>query len=96
MGAQASKGPKGRRRGAAGRYTVRGVPGAGDQARRRHATAGGKSLNQVVRDLLVREAGGEAPVVHDDLDELAGAWEDDPHFDEAIRDQDRIDESLWR
>jgi hypothetical protein len=34
--------------------------------------------------------------VHDDLDELAGAWEDDPQFDEAIRDQDRIDESLWR
>jgi hypothetical protein len=96
MGTQASKGPKGRGRGTAVQYTVRDVPVHVDQALRRQANAEGKSLNQVVRDLLVREAGGEAPVVHDDLDELAGAWEDDPQFDEAIRDQDRIDESLWR
>ena len=77
-------------------YTVRDVPVHVDRALRRRASAEGKSLNQVVRDLLSREAGGETPVVHDDLDALAGTWDEDPEFDQAIRDQDRVDESLWR
>ena len=96
MPKQARRSPKRRGRGGAVQYTVRDVPLHVDRALRRQASAEGKSLNQVVRDLLVREAGGEASILHDDLDELAGAWDDDPQCDEAIRDQDRIDESLWR
>ena len=34
--------------------------------------------------------------VYTDLDALAGAWVDDPGFDDAIALQDRVDETLWR
>jgi hypothetical protein len=46
---------------------------------------------------LAHAAGAEggAPL-HHDLDALAGTWEDDPEFDRAIADQDRVDEALWR
>jgi hypothetical protein len=79
-------------------YTVRDVPAHVDGALRRKAREEGKSLNQVLRDALVREAGAGdlSPVLHNDLDHLAGKWEDDPAFDQAIAAQDRIDESLWR
>lgn len=30
-------------------------------------------------------------VVHHDLDDLAGSWVDDPAFDKALRDMDRVD-----
>ncbi|HEV7733962.1 MAG TPA: hypothetical protein VGR62_17460 [Candidatus Binatia bacterium] len=92
-----------RRRGAAKRksstvqYTVRDVPSQVDTVLRRKAVDEGRSLNQVLRDALVREAGGDtAWVVHDDLDALAGAWEEDPAIDQALADQDRVDEELWK
>ena len=31
-----------------------------------------------------------------DLDAVAGTWIDDPGFDEAIKAQDQVDESIWR
>jgi hypothetical protein len=31
-----------------------------------------------------------------DLSDLAGTWVEDPAFDEAIADQDRIDPDLWK
>jgi len=78
-------------------YTVRDVPARVDQALRRKAREEGKSLTQVVRDALAREAGAAgSPIAHHDLDDLAGAWDDDPEFDRAIAAQDQIDEALWR
>ncbi len=77
-------------------YTVRDVPAHIDRALRHKAGEEGKSLNQVLRDALAREAGGGAEVLHHDLDALAGTWRDDPEFDRAIAEQDRVDEALWR
>jgi len=65
---------------------------------RRKADKEGKSLNEVLRSALIREAEGTGlpERVYTDLDDLAGSWVDVPGFDEAIRAQDRIDETLWR
>jgi len=77
---------------------VRGVPGHVDKALRRKAYKERKSLNEVLRDALIREAEGTDPPerVHLDLDALVGAWVDIPGFDDAIETQDRVDEALWR
>ena len=79
-------------------YTVRSVPGHVDKALRRKAQEEHKSLNEVLRDALIREADGtDLPGrVYTDLDALAGSWVDIPGFDEAIQAQDRVDETLWR
>jgi hypothetical protein len=78
-------------------YTLRDVPPIVDAELRRRAKAEGKSLNAVAIEALVRGSGlSEAPVRQRDLSDLAGRWQDDPDFDQAIEDQDRIDESLWR
>ena len=79
-----------------GQYTVRSVAHA-DKALRR-AQNGRKSLNEVLRDALIREAeGADVPErIHTDLDALAGSWLDVPGFDDAIEAQHRIEEALWR
>ena len=79
-------------------YTVRNIPGNVDRALRRKAKEERKSLNEVLRDALIREAGVLEPSTRSyaDLDALAGTWVDDPGFDEAIRAQDQVDDSLWR
>lgn len=84
-------------RGATVQYTVRDVPAHVDRALRQRATDEGKSLNQLLRDTLAKESGGDAvDVLHHDLDALAGTWDDDPEFDRAIAEQDRVDEAMWR
>jgi hypothetical protein len=78
-------------------YTVRSVPPHIDKALRRKAQEGRKSLNEVLRDALIREAEGtDLPARYTDLDALAGSWVDVPGFDDAIQAQDRVDEALWR
>lgn len=79
-------------------YTVRSVPAHVDKALRRMAQTKRKSLNEVLRNALIREAEGtdRPEPVYDDLDALAGSWVDVPGFEDAIRAQDRIDEALWR
>ena len=79
-------------------YTVRSVPAHVDKALRRKAQNGRKSLNEVLRDALIREAEGtDVPErVYTDLDALVGSWVDVPGFDDAIEAQDRVDEALWR
>jgi hypothetical protein len=65
---------------------------------RRKVGEGGQSLDEVLRDALLREAGVAEPSGrrHTDLDAVAGTWIDDPGFDEAIKAQDQVDESIWR
>ena len=79
-------------------YTVRSVPARVDKALRRKALEGRKSLNEVLRDALIKEADGlDLPGrVYTDLDALAGSWVDVPGFDAAVGAQDRVDEALWR
>jgi len=63
-----------------------------DRARRE-----GKSLDEVALEALSRGAGlGDEPSRYHDLNSLAGTWEEDPQFDEAIRMQDQIDLNLWK
>jgi hypothetical protein len=76
--------------------TVRSVPPAVDHALRRKAASEKRSLNAVVVDALGRGAGLDEASIHDDLDHLAGKWDEDPAFDAAIAAQDEIDANLWR
>ncbi len=75
---------------------MRNVPPEVQKALRRKALKEKKSLNKVLLEALRHEAGGESEPVFNHLDSLAGTWEEDPAFDEAIALQDRIDEDLWR
>ena len=79
-------------------YTIRNVAPEVDVALRRRARQEGQSLNDLLRAALAREAGrsGNVDHLHHDLDTIAGTWEDDPEFDAAVADQDRVDTDLWR
>ncbi|HYU34624.1 MAG TPA: hypothetical protein VEW48_20935 [Thermoanaerobaculia bacterium] len=78
-------------------YTLRDVPPPVDAELRRRSKAEGKSLNTVVIEALIRGAGlSEIPVRYRDLSDIAGTWQEDPEFDQAIAEQDQIDERLWR
>jgi hypothetical protein len=77
---------------------VRNIPEHVDRALRRKAARERKSFNAILRDALIREAGAAelSDRLYTDLDTFAGTWVDDPGFDDAIRAQDQVDESLWR
>lgn len=78
-------------------YTLRNVPAFLDRVLRRRARENGASLNDVVLEALAKGAGVPTePVQHRKLGDLAGTWQDDPQFDAAIREQDRVDPALWR
>jgi hypothetical protein len=76
---------------------VRGIPAHVDKALRRKAQNGRKSLDEVPRNALIREAEGtDVPErIHTDLDALAGSWVDVPGFDDAIEAQHRIEEARF-
>jgi plasmid stability protein len=78
-------------------YTIRNVPGSLDAALRRRAQEQGKSLNEIAIEALARGAGisGERTQKRD-LSDIVGTWQEDPAFDEAIADQDKVDEEMWR
>ena len=78
-------------------YTLRDIPPLLDAELRQRAKSEGKSLNAVAIAALVRGAGlGETPLRRHDLSDIVNTWEDDPDFDDAIVEQDRIDEDLWK
>ncbi len=78
-------------------YTVRNVPSSIDRELRERAKRTTKTLNEVTIEALRRGLGfSNDEVVYDDLDDLAGTWQDDEAFDEAIADQDQIEPNLWR
>lgn len=78
-------------------YTLRHVPTELDAAIRRRAREEGKSLNEVAIQAMARGMGYvEQPKRLRDLSDIVGRWHEDPEFDAAIADQDRIDEELWK
>ena len=78
-------------------YTIRAVPDEIDRALRQRARRESKSLNAVVIDALARGlALNAAPVRHTDLDHLVGTWQEDPQFDRAVAEFDRIDDESWQ
>ena len=78
-------------------YTIRNIPRALDAMLRDRARKEGRSLNETVIEALARAMGfSREPVRSRDLSSIAGSWIEDPEFDRAIEDQDRIDEDLWR
>lgn len=78
-------------------YTIRNIPDYLDANLRDAARREGKSLNEVAVAALVRGAGlDERKRAKRDLSDIAGTWQEDPAFDSAIQDQQKIDEAMWR
>lgn len=77
-------------------YTIRDVPGRVDEALRSYAAEAGTSINQAAVDAIAKGLG--VPISgkqYDDLDHLVGSWQEDPQFDEAVAEMDRIDSEMW-
>jgi len=78
-------------------YTIRGIPPAVDEALRKRAKATGKSLNETAIEVLIEGSGADGVRrKRRDLSDIVGTWVEDPAFDEAIADQQRIDEDMWK
>ena len=78
-------------------YTIRGVPAEVDAALRQRARREARSLNAVVIDALAAGLALDAePAKHADLDHLIGSWRDDPAFDRAVAEFERIDHESWK
>ncbi len=78
-------------------YTPRAVPPVGDRALRRRAREEAKSLNTVAVEALAPGLKLDAtPVQHTDLDGLIGTWQEDPAFDRAVAEFERIDTDAWK
>ncbi len=78
-------------------YTIRNVPPRVDQRLREQAADYSVSLNEVAVSALTRASGLDAePVVHHDLDDLAGSWVSDPALDAALESMDQVDKDLWK
>jgi hypothetical protein len=78
-------------------YTLRNVPPAVDRLLRRRAKELGTSLNEVALDALSRGAGvTDDTLTYRSLRDLSGVWIEDARFDAAIREQNQIDDELWK
>jgi hypothetical protein len=78
-------------------YTIRKVPPELDSVVRERAAQYGQSMNDVLIDALKKGLGAtDQPFRNHDLDDFIGTWVDDPEFDKAIADMDRIDPDLWK
>lgn len=81
--------------------TVRNIPPGVAKAVKEKARKEGLSLNRAVVRLLEEAAGVTArgkPVVHHDLDHLAGTWSQ-AEYDEfmaSLRDQRQVDPEMWK
>ncbi len=78
-------------------YTLRNVPERVDAQLRETAAVYGVSLNTAAIQALARALGIEGePVIHHDLDDLAGTWVADPECERALAEMDRVEPDLWR
>lgn len=78
-------------------YTIRGIPEAVDSALRERARAAGTSLNEAAVEALAEGSGSTgARRRRRDLTDIAGTWKAERVVEDALGDQDRVDEDLWR
>ena len=78
-------------------YTVRNVPDRLYAKLRETAVQYGVSLNDASLAALKKGAGiADAPVLHHDLDDLAGTWVRDPASERAMDEMRQIDEKMWQ
>lgn len=78
-------------------YTIRGIPPEVDRAMRARAKASGKSLNELAVAALTEAVGlAGQPVKRRNLRDLVGTWKPDAELLEALAEQDRVDEEMWR
>ena len=78
-------------------YTIRRIPKALDRALRERAARENKSMNEVAVEAMAQGLGvGGARIKHRELHDLAGRWVNDEAIDEALSDQRRIDDAMWR
>jgi hypothetical protein len=78
-------------------YTIRNVPEHLDLRLREVAKEQELSLNAAALQTLERALGGEgAPVLHHDLDDLAGSWVRDKPCESALDEMRKVDPELWR
>jgi hypothetical protein len=77
-------------------YTLRNVPRSLDEALRRAARERGKSLNEVAIEALARGTGiTQERSRQRDLADITGSWHEDDAFDNALAEQDKVDEEMW-
>jgi len=78
--------------------TVRGLDPQLERDIRRIAKKTGKSLNQVVLEMLGKTAGSRKRPPSDALRKLAGGWTENKaaEFNDAIKICEQIDEEMWR
>ena len=74
-------------------YIVSGVSPEVDHALRALASKDGKTLNQVIVEIMVNATTGRQQRA--DFSDLVGRWGPDPAFDEIIESQRKIEHSTW-
>lgn len=78
-------------------YTIRSIPPEVNEAVRAYSVREGCSLNQAVLDALRKGSGASnEPLIHHDLDFMAGTWIKDAMCEKALEEFDRIDEEMWK
>jgi hypothetical protein len=78
-------------------YTLRKIPKQLDEEVRRRAHEERKSMNRALLEALARGVGLQGQAQRQrDLGDIAGTWKKDPAFDQAIAEQDKVDEALWK
>lgn len=78
-------------------YTIRSVPEAVDRAVRHRARREDKSINAVIVEALALGLQLDSGATeYTDLDHLVGTWQEDPAFDHAIADFERVDGDAWK
>jgi hypothetical protein len=70
------------------------LPPAVSEALEKKAQEQGRTLREVVLDTLQR--GLAASDEKRDLTDIAGTWADDPAFDKAVEEFERVDSELWK
>lgn len=77
-------------------YTIRNVPDRLDAKLRETATEYGQSLNEASLAAIKKGVGiGDAPLLHHDLDDLAGTWVRDETSERALDEMRQVDEKMW-
>ena len=98
MGTQAKKGFRGKTSKESTQYTIRGVSQQVDSALKHRARLEKKSLNQVLRECLEKEAGipsESSSALQHDLDSFVGMWVSDVGTEKALREVRQVDAKDW-